>query len=98
MRSLYFLSANSLALVFALAAFAPISHASSCGMLSYSIDDARIKLSRAAKETDFESAKDYARRAKSALDDAAMAAMDCKCDMAYSEFDTAASRARRARR
>jgi len=58
---------------------------------------AKVSRSRAAKETDFESAKDYARRAKSALDDAAMAAMDCKCDMAYSEFDTAASRARRAR-
>jgi len=97
MRRLCFLSANSLALVFALAAFVPNAHASNCGMLSYSIDDARTKLKRAANETDFESAKDYARRAKSALDDAAMAAMDCKCDMAYSEFDTAASRARRAR-
>jgi hypothetical protein len=71
--------------------------ASNCSMLSYAIDDARTKLKRAANETDFEDAKDYARRARSALDDAAMAAMDCKCDMAYSEFDTAASRARRAR-
>ena len=78
MRRLSFSSANSLALVlFALAAFAPIAHASSCDMLSYSIDDARTKLKRTANETDFESAKDYARRAKIALDDAAMAAMDC---------------------
>lgn len=68
-----------------------------CERSNYSVDDARTKLKRAANETDFESAKDYARRAKSALDDAAMAAMDCKCTMAYSEFDTAASRARRAR-
>lgn len=66
-------------------------------MLSYAVDDARTKLRRAANETDLEDAKDYARRAKSALEDAAMAAMDCKCDMAYSEFDSAASRARRAR-
>lgn len=71
--------------------------ATSCSMLSYTVDDARTKLRRAANQTDFEDAKDYARRAKSALDDAAMAAMDCKCDAAYSEFDTAASRARRAR-
>ena len=66
-------------------------------MLSYSVDDAHAKLKRAANETDFEAAKDYARRANSALDDAAMAAMDCRCDMAYSELDAAASRARRAR-
>ena len=71
--------------------------ATSCNMLSYSVDEARTELKRAANETDFESAKDYARRARSALDDAAMAAMDCKCDMAFMEFDTAASRARRAR-
>jgi hypothetical protein len=66
-------------------------------MLSMNVDDARTKLLRAARETDLEAAKDYARRATSALDDAAMSAMDCKCDMAYIEFDTAASRARRAR-
>ena len=97
MRRLCFLLANSLALVFALVAFAPIAHASSCDMLSYSIDDARTKLKRAANETDFDSAKEHARRAKSALEAAAMAAMDCECVMAHSEFDTAASRARRAR-
>lgn len=71
--------------------------ASTCSMLSYAVDDARTRLKRTANETDFEDAKDSARRAKSALDDAAMAAMDCKCDMAYIEFDSAASRARRAR-
>jgi len=69
----------------------------SCSMLSYNVDDARTKLRRAANESDFEDAKDYARRAKSALDDAAMSAMNCECQMAHSEFDTAASRARRAR-
>lgn len=97
MQRLGVVSAHGLLLVAALAVFPPIAHASICDMLFYSIDDARSKLTRAAKETDLESAKDYARRAKSALEDAAMAAMDCECDMAYSEFDTAASLARRAR-
>ena len=73
------------------------TEASSCGMLSYNVDDARTKLRGAANESSFEDAKDYARRAKSALDDAAMSAMNCRCEMAYSEFDTAASRARHAR-
>lgn len=68
-----------------------------CSMLSMNVDDARTRLRRAANESEFEEAKDYARRAKSALDDAAMSAMDCQCPMAFSEFDTAASRARRAR-
>ena len=71
--------------------------ASTCSMLSYSVDDARTKLRRAATETELEDAKDQARRAKSALEDAASASMDCKCDLAYSEFDDAATRARRAR-
>ena len=71
--------------------------ASSCSMLSYAVDDARSKLRRAANETDLEDAKDQARRAKSALEDAAEAAGDCKCDAAYNEFDDAATRARRAR-
>jgi len=84
---LLFISAIALCLLFAVALDAP---ASMCSMISFAVDDARTKLKRAANETDFESAKDYARRAKSALDDAAMAAMDCKCDMAYMEFDSAA--------
>jgi hypothetical protein len=66
-------------------------------MLSMNVDDARTELQRAARETDLEAAKNYARRAKSALDDAAMSAMDCACHMAYSELDAAASRVRRAR-
>jgi hypothetical protein len=61
------------------------------------VDDARTKLRRAANETDFDDAKDNARRASNALDDAAMSAMDCGCQLAYLEFDTAAFRARRAR-
>ncbi len=61
------------------------------------VDDARTNLQRAANETNLEAAKDYARRAKSALDDAAMSARDSNCDMASLEFDTAASNARRAR-
>jgi hypothetical protein len=65
-------------------------------MLSYSTDEARSKLQRAAKETNLDDAKDHARRAKNSLDDAALAAMDCQCHLAYSEFDSAASGARRA--
>jgi hypothetical protein len=68
-----------------------------CEMLSVNVEDARTKLRRAANESDFEEAKDYAQRAKSALDNAALSAMDCDCSMAYSEFEAAASRARRAR-
>lgn len=72
-------------------------YAVTCDMLVMNVDDARTKLRRAANETDFEAAKDYARRAKRALDDSAMSAMDCKCSMAHMEFDTASSYARRAR-
>ncbi len=73
------------------------AHAFSCDMLSMNVDEARSQLSRAARERDLESAKDYARRAKGALEDAAMSAMDCKCQMAHLEFEDAASRARWAR-
>ncbi len=97
MQRLGFPSVNGLALVFTLAAFAPISHACDIIILQYSIDFARTKLKRAANETDLEWAKDYARKAKRALDDSAMAAMGCGCGKAYSEFDIAASSARRAR-
>ncbi len=68
-----------------------------CSMLRTNVEEARSKLRRAANETDLEQAKDAARRARTALDDAAMSAQDCKCQMAWSEFDTAATRARRAR-
>lgn len=84
-------------LVLAALFFVSNAQASNCGILSYAVDDARTKLNSATNETDFEGAKDYAGRARSALDDAAMAAMNCGCNMAYNEFDTAASRARRAR-
>ncbi len=81
----------------ALFALSSTAHAVTCDMLRYNVDEARTQLRRAANETDFEDAKNYARRARNALDEAAMSAMDCKCLMAHSEFDTAASRARRAR-
>jgi hypothetical protein len=66
-------------------------------MLSYNIDDSRTQLRRAINESDFESAKNYARRARSALDDASMSAMDCGCMDLQFELDDASSRARRAR-
>ena len=74
--------------IFSTALYFPSSDAIAvtCSMLSVNVDDARTRLRRAANESDFEDAKDYARRAKSALDDAAMSATDCQCPMAYSEF------------
>lgn len=91
---LFFIATVSLCL---LVIMVPDALASTCSMISYAVDDARTKLKRAVNETDFESAKDYMRRAKSALDNAAMAAMDCKCNLAYIEFNSAASYARHAR-
>ena len=60
--------------------------AKSCDRLSYTVDEARSKLRRAAGETELESAKDAARRAKNALEDAAYAARDCECNSAYSDL------------
>jgi hypothetical protein len=71
--------------------------AQGCGRLVASVDDARAMLLRAANEPAFETAKSQALRAKNALSDAALSSMDCQCKGAYSEFDTAAWRARRAR-
>lgn len=88
-------SAGVLALL--LSVISPSALASDCNMLSSNVDDARTRLKRATNETDFESAKNYAKRVKSALEDAAMSAMDCKCHAAYNEFTTAASYARWAR-
>lgn len=65
--------------------------------LRFALDDAKDKLQKVAKSSDFEEAKDYARRAKNALDDASIAASDINCPAAYSELDDAARRARRAR-
>lgn len=71
-------------------------HAYDCQMLPTFIDDAETQLRRAIRATDLEEGQSYARRAKNALDDVALAAMGCQCTLAYSEFDTAASKARRA--
>ena len=71
--------------------------AQGCASLAASVDDARKLLLRAANEPAFEAAKSRALHAKNALDDAALYSMDCQCKGAYSEFDTAALRARRAR-
>jgi hypothetical protein len=76
---------------------ASVGHASTCDMLSYAIDDAETQLRRATRSADLDDARSYARRAKSALEDASLAAMDCECVQAYSEFDAAATDARRAR-
>lgn len=65
--------------------------------LRFALEDARSMLERIAKSGDFEEAKDNARRARNALDDAAMAASDINCPSAYSELDDAATKTRRAR-
>lgn len=72
------------------------TYAAECPMLSYAIDDARTKLKRARQADSLDEAKDYARRAKSALSDASMAVMNCDCLMAQMEFDSAETKARRA--
>ena len=66
-------------------------------MLRFNLDDARTQLRRAVNETNFEDAKDYARKAKSALEDASMGAMDCRCLNLQMELDDASTKARRAR-
>lgn len=71
--------------------------AQSCDMLSYYVDDARSRLQLAARTSDLDEGKDQSRRAKNALEEASLSAMDCKCDLAYMEFNDAAVRARRAR-
>ena len=68
-----------------------------CSSLSSDIDWAKTYLDRAAKEQDFDSAKDQMRRARNALDDVANDARDCGCNSAYGEFDWASTYARRAR-
>lgn len=71
--------------------------AQACSNLSGSIDDARTQLSRARNSRTLSDAKDYARRAKSELEDAESAANDCNCPAAASDFDDSARHARRAR-
>jgi len=71
--------------------------AQGCKTLVASVGDARTMLLRAANEAAFEEAKNQALRAKNALDEAALSSMNCHCQGASSEFDTAALRARRAR-
>jgi hypothetical protein len=77
-----------------------ISHgagAQTCGAMSRNIDDARSQLSRAGKTANLEEAKNSARRARSELDNAQVAAIDCKCPQAAMEFGDAETHARRAR-
>lgn len=74
---------------------APAS-AQTCNMLSYNLSSAQTALQRAMDADDLRIGTDAARRAKRELGDVAFAAMDCGCSLAYSEFSTAESRARRA--
>ena len=56
-----------------------------------------MQLSRAVDETNFEEAKDYARKAKNSLDLASMTAMDCGCGNLGIELNKTIVLARRAR-
>lgn len=71
--------------------------ASLCDMLAYHVDEAETNLRRASRADNVDDGTRYARRASYALSDAALAAMDCDCSLAYIEFDTAASEVRRAK-
>lgn len=59
-------------------------------------DDAYTYARKAYRETSFDDAQNYARRAKDVSDDAKSAAEDCNCDDAVSEFDDAYTYAKRA--
>ena len=65
--------------------------------LGYALDEARTLLERVSKSTDLDDAKNNIRRAKNALEDAALAASDIDCPSGYMELDDAATKARRAR-
>lgn len=74
-----------------------VTFAVTCNMLAFNIDDVRTQLRRASNESDFEYAKDYARKARSAFDDASMSAMDCGCLNLQFELDDGSTASRRAR-
>ena len=59
-------------------------------------DDAYSYARKAYRESSFDDAQRYARRAKNSADDAKSAAEECNCDDAASEFDDAYTYARRA--
>lgn len=71
--------------------------AADCSSVASAVGDARDAIRRVTREDDFNEARDLARKARNALDDAASAAEECKCDDAHNEFDDAATHARRAR-
>jgi len=70
--------------------------ADDCSSILSDLNDAERYLRRASEETDSDSAKDYMSRARNALEEVAAGAEDCNCDDAASEFEDAATRARRA--
>lgn len=84
-------------LILSLLLISQVSFAISCDMLTYDIDDVKTRLRRAANETNLEDAKDYARKARSAFDDAAMGALDCGCINLQIELDDGSTASRRAR-
>ncbi len=81
----------------ALTGFVDNVAAQSCNSLSSYVEDARDYLRKAQRDSNLNSAKEYARRAKGELEDAETAANSCRCGNAASDFDDAARHARRAR-
>ncbi|WP_087649967.1 hypothetical protein [Caballeronia choica] len=77
--------------------FSPAISFADWNSLRPALDDARSRLERISRSSDFDDAKFNAGRAKSALEDAESAAASIDCPMAHSELDDAATMARRAR-
>lgn len=80
-----------------LVAIIPDAEAYSCDSLSYAVDQSERWLKRASRESDLDSAQHYVRKAQNSLEEAAYAARDCGCEYAASEFEEAATKARRAK-
>jgi hypothetical protein len=76
--------------------FGPAISRADWNNLRPALDEARSKLERISRSSDFDDAKYNAGRAKSALDDAVSAAASINCPMDHSELDDAATMARRA--
>lgn len=74
-----------------------IAAAQSCSNVSQTVDEARAKLLKARDAKDLNAAKELARIAKTAIDDAETAASSCRCTNAANDFSDAAIHVRRSR-
>jgi hypothetical protein len=77
------------------ACFLPTTAAAACPDAESAAQDVETYARRAYRETSFNDAQDYMRRAKNSADDAQSAASDCRCPDAESAADDAYTYARR---